>query len=157
MMHEATTLRASGWSSILARRGRRRRNSLDELSVPIAVKFVRAPHPSFGCELRGKPPRASPESKKGVRSTDPGAYYAKRDLVEGSMRHPLDRADHYRKEAVKCHELAKHAQPAYLGDFYRRIAVRYMFMAEDLLNEARARGDAAHRAIIARGGASAEI
>jgi hypothetical protein len=72
------------------------------------------------------------------------------------MRHPLDRADHYRKEAVKCHELAKHAQLAYLGDFYRRIAVRYMFMAEDLLNEARARGDAAHRAIIARGGASAE-
>jgi hypothetical protein len=55
--------------------------------------------------------------------------------------HPLDRADHYRKEAVKCHELAKHAQPAYLGDFYRRIAVRYMFMAEDVLNEARARGD----------------
>ena len=33
------------------------------------------------------------------------------------MRHPLDRADHYRKVAVKCHELAKHAQPAYLGDF----------------------------------------
>jgi hypothetical protein len=57
------------------------------------------------------------------------------------MRHPLDRADHYRKEAVKCHELAKHAQPAYLGDFYRRIAVRYMFLAEDVLNEARARGD----------------
>jgi hypothetical protein len=68
------------------------------------------------------------------------------------MGHPLDRADHYRNEAVKCHELAKHAQPAFLGDFYRRIAVRYMFMAEELLNEARARGDAAHRAIIARGG-----
>jgi hypothetical protein len=61
-----------------------------------------------------------------------------------------------RQEAVKCYELAKHAQPAYLGDFYRRIVVRYMFMAEDLLTEARARGDAAHRAIIARGGASAE-
>jgi hypothetical protein len=56
------------------------------------------------------------------------------------MRHPLDRADHYRNEAVKCHELAKHVQPAFLGDFYRRIAVRYMFMAEDRLNEARARG-----------------
>jgi hypothetical protein len=48
------------------------------------------------------------------------------------MGHPLDRADHYRNEAVKCHELAKHAQPAFLGDFYRRIAVRYMFMAEEL-------------------------
>jgi hypothetical protein len=31
--------------------------------------------------------------------------------------HPLDRADHYRKEAVKCHELAKHAQPAYLDKY----------------------------------------
>jgi hypothetical protein len=61
------------------------------------------------------------------------------------MRHPLDRADHYRKEAVKCHELAKQARPAYLGDFYRRIAVRYMFMAEDVLNEARARGDVAQQ------------
>jgi hypothetical protein len=95
---------------------------------------------SFDCELRGKPPRASPEAKKGVRSNDPGVHYAKWGLVEGSMRQALDRADHYRKEAVKCHELAKHAQPAYLGDFYRRIAVRYMFMAEELLNEARARG-----------------
>jgi hypothetical protein len=91
--------------------------------------------------LRGKPPRASAEAKKDIRSADPGAHDVKRDLVEGPMRHPLDRADHYRKEAVKCHELAKHAQPAYLGDFYRRIAVRYMFMAEDVLNEARARGD----------------
>jgi hypothetical protein len=39
--------------------------------------------------------------------------------------------------------LAKHAQPAFLGDFYRRIAVRYMFMAEDLLKEAGARGNVA--------------
>jgi hypothetical protein len=106
----------------------------------------------FGCELRGKPPRASPEANKSVRSKDPGVHCVEWGLVEGPMRHPLDRADHYRNEAVKCHELAKHAQPAFLGDFYRRIAVRYMFMAEDLLNEARARGDAAHRAIIARGG-----
>jgi hypothetical protein len=54
------------------------------------------------------------------------------------MQDPLNRADHYRNEAVKYHELAKYAQPAFLGDFYRRIAVRYMFMAEDLLKEARA-------------------
>jgi hypothetical protein len=54
------------------------------------------------------------------------------------MQDPLNRADHYRGEAVKYHELAKYAQPAFLGDFYRRIAVRYMFMAEDLLKEARA-------------------
>jgi hypothetical protein len=52
--------------------------------------------------------------------------------VGWAMQDPLDRADHYRKEAVKCHELAKCAQPAFLADFYRRIAVRYMFMAEDV-------------------------
>jgi hypothetical protein len=52
------------------------------------------------------------------------------------MQDPMSRAerkaDHYRKEAVKYHELAKFASPAYLGDFYRRIAVRYLFMAEDV-------------------------
>jgi hypothetical protein len=52
------------------------------------------------------------------------------------MRGPLSKAerkaDHYRKEAVRYHELAKFARPAYLGDFYRRIAVRYLFMAEDV-------------------------
>jgi hypothetical protein len=61
------------------------------------------------------------------------------------MRDPLNRADYYRKEAVRCHDLAKYAQPAFLGDFYRRIAVRYMFMAEELLKEARARGDVSVR------------
>jgi hypothetical protein len=65
------------------------------------------------------------------------------------MQDPLNRADHYRKEAVRCHELAKYAQPAFLGDFYRRIAVRYMFMAEDVLKEARVQGDVARRAIVA--------
>jgi hypothetical protein len=107
---------------------------------------------SFGCELRGKPPRASPKAKKGIRSNDPAVHYAKWGLVEGPMRHPLDRADHYRNEAIKCHELAKHAQHAYLGDFYRHIAVRYMFMAEELLNEARARGEVGPQSD--RGGAS---
>ena len=56
----------------------------------------------------------------------------------GAMQDPLNRADHYRKEAMKCHELAKYVQPTFLGDFYRRIAARYTFMAEDLLKEARA-------------------
>jgi hypothetical protein len=49
------------------------------------------------------------------------------------MTEPLTRADHYRKEAAKYHELAKFARPAYLGDFYRRIASRYLVMAEDVL------------------------
>jgi hypothetical protein len=30
------------------------------------------------------------------------------------------------------HELAKFARPAYLGDFYRRVASRYLVMAEDI-------------------------
>jgi len=52
------------------------------------------------------------------------------------MRDPLSRAEHYRKLAVKYRELAKFAQPAYLGDFYRRIAVRYAFMAQEVSERA---------------------
>ena len=47
---------------------------------------------------------------------------------------------------MKCGDLAKDARPAYLGDFYRRIAVRYVFMAEEILNEARRRGEIADEA-----------
>jgi hypothetical protein len=47
------------------------------------------------------------------------------------MGDPLNRAEHCRKLAVKYRELAKCAQPAYLGDFYRGIAVRYAFMAQE--------------------------
>ncbi len=46
------------------------------------------------------------------------------------MHDRLTRADRCRQRAVTCHELAKHADPPFLGDFYRRVAVRYMFMAE---------------------------
>jgi hypothetical protein len=41
-----------------------------------------------------------------------------------------------RKLAVKYHELAKFANPPYLGDFYRGVAVRYVFMAQELSQEA---------------------
>src|SRR5271169_3463222 len=47
------------------------------------------------------------------------------------MRDLLSKAERYRKLAAKNHELAKFAQPAYLGDFYRGIAVRYAFMAQE--------------------------
>jgi len=50
------------------------------------------------------------------------------------MHDRLTRADRYREEALRCHELAKHADLPFLGDFYRRIAVRYMFMAEEIMN-----------------------
>jgi hypothetical protein len=47
------------------------------------------------------------------------------------VRGNSSRADHYRKLAVKYHELGKFAQPSYLGDFYRGVAVRYVFMAQE--------------------------
>jgi hypothetical protein len=52
------------------------------------------------------------------------------------VRDSSARADHHRKEAARYHELARLASPAYLGDFYRRIAVRYISMAEELSREA---------------------
>jgi hypothetical protein len=52
------------------------------------------------------------------------------------MRDPLSRAEHYRKLAVKYREAAKFAQPAYLGDFYRGIAVRYAFMSQEVSEQA---------------------
>jgi hypothetical protein len=48
------------------------------------------------------------------------------------MQNPLRRSEHYREKAAKYHELAKSARPAYLGDFYRGVAVRYGFMAREL-------------------------
>jgi hypothetical protein len=33
------------------------------------------------------------------------------------MQVPSNKADRYRKEAIKCHELAKTAAVAFLGDF----------------------------------------
>jgi hypothetical protein len=47
------------------------------------------------------------------------------------MRGNSSRAEHYRKLAVKYHELGKSARPSYLGDFYRGVAVRYVFMAQE--------------------------
>ena len=48
----------------------------------------------------------------------------------------LRRAEHYRKQAETYHELAKFAQPSYLGDFYRGVAVRYVFMSQELSKQA---------------------
>jgi hypothetical protein len=53
------------------------------------------------------------------------------------MQDMVSKAERYRKEANKYGELAKNAQPAYLGDVYRKVAVRYVFMAEDLLRQPR--------------------
>jgi hypothetical protein len=51
-----------------------------------------------------------------------------------AMQDESSRAERYRKEAAKYHERAKFAEPAYLGDFFRQVAVRYMFMAQEALN-----------------------
>jgi hypothetical protein len=53
------------------------------------------------------------------------------------VRGNLSRAEHYRKLAVKYHELGKFARPAYLGDFYRGVAVRYVFMAQEISERAK--------------------
>ena len=43
------------------------------------------------------------------------------------------KVDRYRKEANRCAELAKEASPPFLAEIYRKVAVRYVFMAEELL------------------------
>ena len=48
------------------------------------------------------------------------------------MLDPLSKAERYRREANKCAELAKSVSRAFLGK-YQKIAVRYVFMAEELL------------------------
>ena len=53
------------------------------------------------------------------------------------MRGNSSKAEHYRKLAVKYHELGKFAQPSYLGDFYRGVAVRYVFMAQEASERAK--------------------
>ena len=47
------------------------------------------------------------------------------------MQKSLNKADHFRKQADKYRALAEFARPAYLGDFYRRVAARYICMAEE--------------------------
>jgi hypothetical protein len=42
-----------------------------------------------------------------------------------------DKAEHYRKEANRCADLAQTAQLAFLSEIYRKAAVRYVLMAEE--------------------------
>jgi hypothetical protein len=48
----------------------------------------------------------------------------------------------YRQAANKYGELAKHAEPDYLAAVFRKVAVRYVFMAEDALRKAGRRREA---------------
>jgi hypothetical protein len=45
------------------------------------------------------------------------------------------KVERYRQEANRYGELAKQADPGYLADVYRKVAMRYAYMAEDLLRE----------------------
>ena len=49
------------------------------------------------------------------------------------MQGPASKAERYRREADKCGELAKSSSPDFLAEIYQKIAVRYVFMAEELL------------------------
>jgi hypothetical protein len=53
----------------------------------------------------------------------------------------VSKAERYREAANRYGELAKHAEPSYLEEVYRKIAVRYVFMAEDVLRLQRRRGE----------------
>ena len=48
------------------------------------------------------------------------------------MEQRLNRAERYRKQANRYADLAKTAELDYLGEFFRKTAVRYVLMAEDL-------------------------
>jgi hypothetical protein len=45
----------------------------------------------------------------------------------------MSKVDRYRKEANRYAELAKDAGPAFLAEIYRKVAIRYVFIAEELL------------------------
>ena len=54
------------------------------------------------------------------------------------------KAERYRKAANKYAELAKTAEPDYLAEVFRKVAVRYVFMAEDALRAERQLDDRFH-------------
>jgi hypothetical protein len=58
----------------------------------------------------------------------------------------LSKAERYREAANRYGELAKQAEPSYLAEVYRKIAVQYLLMAADLLKWAdRPRGEGLDR------------
>ena len=50
------------------------------------------------------------------------------------------KAERYRRAANRYGEMAKDAEPGYLAEVFRKVAVRYVFMAEDVLRAERHRG-----------------
>ncbi len=56
------------------------------------------------------------------------------------------KAERYRRAANRYGEMAKEAEPGYLAEVFRKVAVRYVFMAEDVLKAERHRGTRLERA-----------
>jgi hypothetical protein len=56
----------------------------------------------------------------------------------------VSKVERYRKEAIRCAELAEEVSPPFL--VYRKVAVRYVFMAEELLKGPARNEDAFERA-----------
>jgi hypothetical protein len=67
-------------------------------------------------------------------------------LGGGEMLDSVRKVERYRKEANRCAELAKEASPPFLAEIYRKVAVRYVFMAEELLKGPARDEDAIERA-----------
>jgi hypothetical protein len=74
------------------------------------------------------------------------AILAEGDSSGGKMLDSMSKVDRYRKEANRCAELAKEATPPFLAEIYRKVAVRYVFMAEELLMGPARDDDAIERA-----------
>jgi hypothetical protein len=62
------------------------------------------------------------------------------------MHDSVFKAEWYRKKASGYAELAKSASPHFVREIYRKVAVRYVFMAEELLKGPDCNGDAIERA-----------
>ncbi len=63
------------------------------------------------------------------------------------MQDPLGVADHYRKTAAKCRELANSASPV-LGDFYRRVSARYREARLNFVDPRHSETDATMRSLL---------
>ena len=68
------------------------------------------------------------------------------DSSGGKMLDSVSKVERYRKEAIRCAELAREASPSFLAEIYRKVAVRYVFMAEELLKGPARNEDAFERA-----------
>jgi hypothetical protein len=55
-------------------------------------------------------------------------------LGRWTCKDPVTKAEHYRRAANKYGEMAKQAEVHCVAEIYRKVAMRYVFMAEDLLN-----------------------